>query len=146
MKKIFLLLCLVGAIPLSRAQNYSIGWHKIAGGGGTGAGGNYSVSGTIGLHDASGALSGGPYSITGDFWSLTQAVQTPGVPTLYISSVGNTVTIYWQDVAGWSLQQSGDLTSPAGWTANNGYSLFNGTNYLPFANPPGNLFYRLIHP
>ena len=35
-----------------RAQSYSIDWFKIAGGGGTSTGGVYSVSGTIGQHDA----------------------------------------------------------------------------------------------
>jgi hypothetical protein len=57
------------------AQQYTIDWYKISGGGGTSTGGpmigtNYSASGTIGQPDASGVMSGGNYSVTGGFWSL----------------------------------------------------------------------------
>ena len=41
-------------------------------------------------------MTGGNYSLTGGFWSLIAAVQTGGAPTLYITSSGNTVTVYWQ--------------------------------------------------
>src|ERR1017187_3840101 len=78
---------------LAFAQNYSIDWYKIAGGGGSSTGGIYQVSGTIGQPDASGAMTGGPmiggdYSLTGGFWAL-YAVQTPGAPLLTITHVGN---------------------------------------------------------
>ena len=43
----------------ARAQSYSINWYKVAGGGGTSTGGTYSVSGTIGQHDAGGPMTGG---------------------------------------------------------------------------------------
>src|ERR1039457_4663640 len=59
-------------------QSYSIDWFKVSGGGGTSTNGQYSVSGTIGQPDASGAMSGGNYSLTGGFWSLINVVQTPG--------------------------------------------------------------------
>ena len=62
----------------ARAQNYSIPWYKVAGGGGTSTGGTYPVSGTIGQPDAGGAMSGGNYSLTGGFWSLISVVQTAG--------------------------------------------------------------------
>ncbi len=129
------------------AQSYSIDWHKIAGGGGTSTGGVYSVSGTVGQHDAGGPLTGGNYSVTGGFWSLIQVVQTPGAPPLYISHAGNTVTVYWQDVVGWNLIQSGNLTTPIGsWSASSSPTLTNGTNYLSLVNPSGNLFFRLKNP
>ena len=68
MKKIILLLGLM--VPLAGlAQQYSIDWYKIAGGGGTSTGGTYSVSGTIGQPDASGPMTGGNYSLTGGFWA-----------------------------------------------------------------------------
>src|SRR5579872_6844207 len=98
--------------PVAHAQNYSIDWYKIAGGGGTSTGGTYSVSGTIGQPDASGAMTGGNYSVTGGFWALIQVVQTPGAPKLFISQSGHTVTVYWQNVTGWTLHQSGNLTTP----------------------------------
>jgi len=69
MKKLILLFGLL--IPsLAFAQQYSIDWYKVAGGGGTSIGGTYAVSGTIGQPDAGGPLSGGNYSVTGGFWSL----------------------------------------------------------------------------
>ncbi|MBW8865006.1 MAG: hypothetical protein JF609_08815 [Verrucomicrobia bacterium] len=145
MKIIALIACLL--LPaLGFAQSYSIDWYKVSGGGGTSTGGTYAVSGTIGQADASGAMSGGNYSVTGGFWALIQVVQTPGAPTLNISHSGNAVTIYWQDVSGWSLQQNGNLTTPAGWSANSSASLVNGTNYLNLTGPSGNLFFRLKHP
>jgi hypothetical protein len=128
------------------AQTYSIDWYKIAGGGGTSTGGVYAVSGTIGQHDAGGPMTGGNYSLTGGFWALVSVVQTPGAPTLYISHAGNIVTVYWQDVSGWSLQQNGNLASSAGWSASGGVTTVNGTNYLNLTSPTGNLFFRLNHP
>ena len=145
MKSYFLPLALL--IPaISLAQQYSIDWYKISGGGGTSTGSIYSVSGTIGQPDASGALSGGNYSVTGGFWSLISVVQTPGAPTLYISYSGNTVMVYWQNVSGWSLQQNANLALANGWGASGGVTTSNGTNYLNVLNPPGTLFYRLSHP
>ena len=138
---------ILGAFSISaRAQSYSIDWYKIAGGGGTSTGGTYQVSGTIGQPDASGAMTGGNYSLTGGFWSLISVVQTAGAPTLYISHSGNTVTVYWQDVTGWSLHQNNNLTTPAGWSINSSWTTSNGTNYLNVVNPTGNLFYKLQNP
>ncbi len=126
------------------AQTYSIDWSKIAGGGGNSTGGVYQVSGTIGQPDASGAMNGGNYSITGGFWALINVVQTPGAPTLSISHSGATVTVSWQAVPGWNLVQNGNLTTPAGsWQASSGITTSNGVNYLNLVNPAGNLFFRL---
>jgi hypothetical protein len=128
------------------AQPYSIDWHKIAGGGGTSTNGQFTLSGTIGQSDAGAAMSGGQYSVTGGFWSLISVVQTAGAPTLYISQSGNSVTVYWQNVSGWSLQQNINLSLPANWSASGGVTTSNGTNYLNIASPTGNLFFRLQHP
>lgn len=147
MKKILLLFLVVFAFCLpALAQPYSIDWYKIAGGGGTSTNGQYSVSGTIGQPDASGVMAGGNYFLTSGFWVLISVVQTAGAPTLYISQSGNMVTVYWQDVAGWSLQQNNNLSLPGNWSASGGVTMSNGTNYLNMLNPSGNLFYRLQHP
>jgi len=59
-----------------QGQSYSIDWYKIAGGGGTSTGAQYVVTGTIGQHNVSGMMSGGPvtgtnyYSVTGGYWSI----------------------------------------------------------------------------
>jgi hypothetical protein len=130
----------------ARAQSYTIDWYKIAGGGGTSTGGTYQVSGTIGQPDASAAMTGGNYSLTGGFWALISVVQTAGAPTLYISHSGNTVTVYWQNVTGWSLHQNNNLTAPVAWPLNSSWTTTNGTNYLNVVNPTGNLFYKLQTP
>jgi hypothetical protein len=129
------------------AQSYSIDWFKVAGGGGTSSNGQYSVSGTIGQHDAGGPMSGGNYSLTGAFWALVSVAQAPGAPMLYISHSGNTVTVFWQNVTGWNLKQNNSLNTPAGWTAN-GYTIStnNGTNSITITPPAGNLFFLLSQP
>ena len=144
MKTLILFCLLISAICLPAvAQSYSIDWYKISGGGGTSTNSQYAVTGTIGQHDAGGAMTGGNYSLTGGFWALISVAQTPGAPTLYISHSGNTVKIYWQDVSGWSLEQNNSLTMPANWTASGGVMNSGGTNSLTLTNPTGNLFFRL---
>ncbi|MBK7403104.1 MAG: hypothetical protein IPJ41_00375 [Phycisphaerales bacterium] len=51
------------------AQVYEIPWYTIDGGGGTSTGGSFSLSGTIGQHDAGGPMSGGAFALTGGFWA-----------------------------------------------------------------------------
>ena len=143
MKNLFLMF--VWWIPtLGFAQTYSIDWYKVSGGGGTSTGGTYQVSGTIGQPDASGAMSGGNYSVTGGFWSLIQVVQTPGLPNLIITHSGNSVIISWPDTGTFTLQQNGSLSVPAGWTTS-GYTIStaNSTNSITIPSPTGNLFFRL---
>jgi hypothetical protein len=127
----------------ARAQQYSVDWYKIAGGGGTSTNGQYSLSGTIGQHDAGGPMSGGNYSLTGGFWALYSVIQIPGAPTLYITHSGNTVTVFWQAAPGWSLQQNSNVALPAGWSASSGVTTSNGTNYWSITPPIGNLFFQL---
>ena len=47
---------------------YVLDWYTIDGGGGTSSGGAYTLSGTIGQHDASTPLSGGAYELGPGFW------------------------------------------------------------------------------
>jgi len=129
------------------AQNYSIDWYKVAGGGGTSTGGTYQVTGTIGQPDASGAMTGGSYSLTGGFWSLIAVVQTAGLPNLTIAHSGNSVIISWPNTGSYTLQQNSNLAAAAGWTTS-GYAIStaNGTNSITITPPTGNLFFRLSHP
>jgi hypothetical protein len=147
MKKIVFSCLLASAFCLPvLAQQYSIDWYKVAGGGGTSTGGTYSVSGTIGQHDAGGPMTGGNYSLTGGFWALISVVQTPGAPALFISHSGNTVTVFWQNVSGWTLRQNGSLANTNGWSLNSSWTTSNGTNSLSLTSPTGNLFFRLSNP
>ncbi|MEI6169138.1 MAG: hypothetical protein WCS52_18305 [bacterium] len=112
MKSALLLLVLaLGFVGTVWSQAYSIDWHKIAGGGGTSTGGVFSVSGTIGQHDASGALTNAPYSVTGGFWALPIAVQIADGPTLSIMpDVAGFATLSWTpDTSGFVLQENVNL-------------------------------------
>jgi len=136
------------AITISvRAQNYSIDWYKIAGGGGTSTGGTYQVTGTIGQPDASGAMTGGGYSLTDGFWALISVVQTAGLPNLAITFVGpNSVKVSWPNTGTYTLQQNSNLAGGS-WTTS-GYTITtsNGTNSITITSPTGNLFFRLKQP
>ena len=131
------------------AQNYSIDWYKVSGGGGISTGGTYQVTGTIGQPDASGAMTGGSYSLTGGFWSLISVVQTPGAPLLMITLNPqlSTVTVSWPNTGSYTLQQNSNLAASGGW-AISGYVITtsNGTNSITITPPTGNLFFRLANP
>ena len=139
-------LCLALTANHVSAQNYSIDWYKIAGGGGTSSNGQYSVSGTIGQHDAGGPMTGGNYSLTGGFWSLLSVIQTPGSPTLRIFlTTSNTAVIAWPNPSpGFILQQNSDLTASNNWTAFSGPSNIVGGEIEEIVTPPtGMNFFRL---
>lgn len=147
MSKKFLLLALIifsglfAAITPAFAQSYSIAWYKISGGGGTSTNGQYSMTGTIGQHDAGAAIIGGNYFLTGGFWSLF-AVQMPGAPLLTITYSGNQAIVSWQSsVTGWTLQTNSNLGT-TNW-GNYGGVIDNSVTNSP---PTGNLFFRLTHP
>jgi hypothetical protein len=42
----------------------------VDGGGGTSTGGGFTLTGTIGQHDAGGPLNGGNFSLNGGFWAI----------------------------------------------------------------------------
>jgi hypothetical protein len=67
---------------LSAKAQFTIDWWTVGGGGGTSTSGVYAVSGTAGQYDAGGLMAGGNYSVTGGFWSVLGAVQSPGAPAL----------------------------------------------------------------
>jgi hypothetical protein len=129
------------------AQPYSIDWYKVSGGGGTSTGGVYSVSGTIGQHDAGGPMTGGNYSLTGGFWAL-YAVQTAGAPVLSIKlTTTNTAMIYWPSPStDYNLQVNTNLAT-TNWVTPAESVTDNGTIKYIIVNPPaGNRFYRLSNP
>jgi hypothetical protein len=132
---------------VTASAQYSIDWFKIAGGGGTSTNGQYSLSGTIGQHDAGGPMTGGNFSLTGGFWSI-YAVQTFGAPVLTISfTTTNTATVSWPSPStGWNLQVNTNLAG-TNWTATVEAVNDNGTIKFIIVNPPaGNRFYRLKNP
>jgi hypothetical protein len=133
--------------PHANAQTYSIDWYKVAGGGGTSTDAVYSVSGTIGQHDAGLMMSGGNYSLSGGFWALF-AVQTAGAPLLKIFlTTTNTAVVSWPAPStGFSLQQNTDL-STANWVAPAETINSDGnTKFIIVSRTTGNRFYRLKSP
>ena len=143
-----LLAALGCAAASAHAQNFAIDWHTIDGGGGTSAGGNFSLSGTIGQPDANEQpMTGGNFSLTGGFWSLF-AVQTPGAPLLSILRLSaNSARVSWPSPStGFGLQENADLNTTNWVNAPQAVS-DNGTNKFITVNPAaGRRFYRLVKP
>jgi hypothetical protein len=132
--------------PAVQAQ-YTIDWHTMDGGGGTSAGGGYSLDGSIGQPDASLTMSGGSFSLLGGFWSVV-AVPTAGTPLLRIFvTATNTAIISWPSSStGFALQQKAGLDAQS-WVAPPEAISNNGTNNFIIVNPSvGNRFYRLFKP
>ena len=145
--KALLLSCSLLLPILGFSQPYSIDWYRVSGGGGTSTGGVYTLSGTIGQHDAGGPMTGGNFSLTGGFWAL-YALQTPGAPILSIKlTTTNTVMVYWPSPStGYNLQVNTDLAT-ASWVTPGESVTDNGTIKYIIVNPPsGRRFYRLKSP
>ena len=145
--KTLLIIPLLLATASVYAQQFSVDWYKIAGGGGTSTGAIYQITGTIGQPDASSAMSGGKFSVAGGFWSLISVVQTAGLPNLTITHAGNSVLVSWPDTGICILQQNENLAASAGWTTS-AYSIAtsSGTNSITISQPTGKLFFRLASP
>jgi hypothetical protein len=138
---IFPLLLAAAAV---HAQQFTIGWYKIAGGGGASSGGVYSVNGTIGQADA-GAMSGEGYALEGGFWSVLAAEQTPSPPPLTLQETAtNTLVISWPATAGnWVLQSATGMLGP--WSnVTIPAVLVNGTMQVVLPVPEGLTEFRLV--
>src|SRR3569833_1262653 len=140
-------LALVLSATTASAQNYSIDWYKISGGGGTSSNGQFTLSGTIGQHDAGGPMTGGNFSLTGGFWSLLSVVQSVGSPTVRIFlTTTNTAVVAWPtNASGFTLQQNSNLGN-SGWTTAGSSIVVGSENQVIIAPPAGRLFFRLTHP
>lgn len=107
-------------------------------------------SGTIGQPDA-GVMSGGPFTLTGGFWSLIAAVQTPGAPYLIVFRTPPNTVVVSRPLAGaegWVLEATNVLLSEAApWPVIPTPYQTNGPN-LQFLEPTpvGTKFYRLHKP
>jgi hypothetical protein len=139
---------LASAVCFRASAQYSIDWFKVSGGGGTSTGSVYSVTGTIGQHDADGPMTGGKYSLTGGFWSLIFAVQPPGAPPLSITlTTSNAVLISWPyPSTGFGLEQNGVLGT-TNWVGVTNAPVQVGEQLQVMLSPlAGNSFYRLHSP
>ncbi len=132
----------------AHAQNYAIDWFKISGGGGSSAGGQFGLSGTIGQADAA-RSSGGNYDLEGGFWSMVAAIQTPGAPLLKVKCVGGNVEISWAvtDTSGFLLEETGSLAGTIHWSGVLGSpSVVNADYVVTVPATTGFHFYHLHKP
>lgn len=102
----------------ARAQ-FNVNWFSIDGGGGTSAGGQFALNGTIGQPDAAPALTGGSFKLEPGFWSGVTVLQTPGAPILKIKLIGGGLAVLAWPVSatGFTLQETLNLTQPNSWSA-----------------------------
>lgn len=143
MNRLLTTLALALTAGSSVAQTYSLNWATIDGGGGRSTGGVFTVQGTIGQPDAGGPMTGGSFSVTGGFWALPIAVQTPGAPTLTITRLNATQErISWApNTPGFVLQETAIL-SPPNWLN----SPSGAANPVTVTSSPNAKFYRLNKP
>ena len=129
-------------------QQYSVDWFKVSGGGGSSTGSVYSVTGTLGQHDAGGPMTGGNYSLTGGFWSMIALVQEPAAPRLAISGTAtNAVILFWPAPAtGWGLQERTNLVSGSWSNVISTPVPVGDTLQVTVSPPAGTRFYRLHKP
>ena len=137
---------LLAIAPLAADQD-SIDWSTMDGGGGTSTGGVYTLTATIGQPDA-GTLTGGNYTLQGGFWGIIGAVQTPGAPYLWVTlTPTNTVVVWWAlPQTSWQLQATTNLSTTGSVWTECAYQT-NGATCCRFESPPtGKRFYRLQRP
>lgn len=135
---------MASTFTLGASEQYALDWFTIDGGGGASTGGVYAASGAIGQPDAGMPMTGGPYSLTGGFWALPQAVRVEGTPALSIRpATSGYATISWTPDTGinWVLQETLNVTVPA-WT--DSPSGTNNPALVPATLPTK--FYRLFKP
>ncbi len=106
------------AFSVTASAQFNINWFSIDGGGGTLAGGQFVVSGTIGQPDAAPVLAGGPFTLEPGFWTGVTLLQTPGAPVLKIKLIGGGLAILsWPvEATGFTLQECSNLAQPNGWS------------------------------
>jgi len=138
-------LVMLASLSVGFAQNYSMHWFNIGGGGGTVSGSAYTLSGTVGQPDT-GNLSGGSFGLRGGFWS---SVEVPGAPQLGIARTNAQITVSWPlSATGYKLEQTPTPSSLSNsWAAiSPPYSSNATTFYFRIASPSKQMFFRLHKP
>lgn len=123
------------------AQDFTLDWHSVAGGGGESRGGDFDLISTIGEPHA-GEMLGGDFTIMG-VWGTVTSVET----SLSVSLAEGFVIISWPESGSedFELEETGALAAP--WaTVNATPQVSNGTKTVRLPLAPGNHFYRLHKP
>ena len=129
--KFFLALTASLGATATLAQNYTLDWSTI-GGGGTSTGGIYSVSAMIG-EVAAGATSGGGYTLDGGFWSGASDTSE----LIVNGSFENVSNSFAADAFGLMTQSAGATTIPGWTTLNAELAWVSNTNSFGAATPFG---------
>lgn len=92
---------------------YDLTWSKLHGGGGTSAGGGFSLNGTVGQPDA-GTMSGGNYSLTGGFWGAIPTPPPVGSAIIKVWLVGGQVRLRFTGIPGriYYVERAHSVTGP----------------------------------
>jgi len=128
---------------LASAQNYSMEWSAIGGGGATASGGQYSLASTIGQAAAGEPATGGPYEATAGFWEI------PGGPELTIQFTAlDTIVISWPAPAlgCFTLQETASLNASPWEDMTNPVTFADGVDQVTVTLTGKTQYYRLISP
>ena len=138
------------AVTRTVAEDYSINWHGVDGGGGWSTGSVYTITGTIGQPDASRILTNASsqFSVVGGFWSWLRAVQLRDGPRLEIALTATNTAVIWWPASATNLVLRQSSTLPAAqWGAVAEPVYDDGvTRYIIVHPPTGNRFYQLGKP
>ena len=114
--RVWTLMMVVCGLTLRAWGQYAVEWWTLDAGGGTSAGGSYTLSGTIGQPDT-GVMAGGSFTLSGGFWPGVVVPSTGETPTLFIQSAAGELIITWMPVTpGFALESTEDLARPS-WSA-----------------------------
>ena len=121
---------------------FALDWFTVDGGGGASAGGNYSLTGTIGQPDAA-ASSGDDFLLQGGFWGAFGGAAESG-PALRIQVAGPNVVLAWPNPStGFQLQESSSLTLPNWSDVNAAPAVVGGERQVSQPAAAATRFYRL---
>jgi hypothetical protein len=106
----------IALTPAITSAQVALDWQTIDAGGGRGAGGAYTLVGTMGHVDAA-TLSGGTYSLAGGF-SGGIVMQPPGPPALSINQTTSKIILSWPvSSVNYQLQENITLSITGPWSA-----------------------------
>ena len=89
-----LIVTLAAAAAVAHAQDFTIDWYTIDGGGEMfSTGGDFELSGTIGQPDAGQAMTGGDFELNGGFWAIGSTSSTCDSCDMNCDGVVNAVDI-----------------------------------------------------
>jgi hypothetical protein len=140
--------CFLLLVPCAFAQQFSIGWGKMAASSGVSTGGVYSISGTIGQAVAS-TVSSDNQVLESSYWGIMGGVQTLGVPLLAITAAGHLLDGDLQLEFSGNVDQTYTLqasTNLEDWVTVLTFTCTNSPMYLadPEAGTYPHRFYRIV--